>query len=392
MRIAIVHDYFTQMGGAEKVAEEMFRMFPRASLLSTAAFEDKLPPGLQGATIKTSWMQHLPMMRKYYRSYFLLYPFAVGSLDLSNYDLVFSSSSGYAKGVSASRDAMHICYCHTPMRWAWNFDGYSEREAMSPMMRVALQGLTSALRWWDLGASRQPDHFIANSKVVADRIQKAYGRTAEVIHPPIDVDRFRPADQVEDYYMVLSRMVSYKRLDLAIEACTRLNKRLLVVGTGSHRDHLESIAGPSVQFLGRVRDAEVARLAAHCRALLFPGEEDFGMAPLEVAAAGRPTIAFRAGGATETIGDGSTGLFFDQQTPESLMEAIERFERQEWSPVEIRKRAEEFSVPVFRQRLSRFLERVNAPVSSADLNPVHERFPVAYGMDTALGRRAATSL
>ncbi len=392
MRIAIVHDYFTQMGGAEKVAEEIFRVFPRASLLSTVAFEDRLPPGLQGVSIKTSWMQHLPWMHKYYRSYFLLYPFAVGSLKLSNYDLVISSSSGYAKGVSASRDAMHICYCHTPMRWAWNFDGYSEREAMSPMTRIALQGLTSALRWWDLGASRQPDHFIANSKVVADRIQKAYGRTAEVIHPPIDVDRFRPADEIEDYYMVLSRMVSYKRLDLAIEACTRLNKRLLVVGTGPQRDQLESIAGPSVTFLGRAGDAEVARLAARCRALLFPGEEDFGMAPLEVAAAGRPTIAFRAGGATETIVDGSTGLFFDQQTPESLMDAIERFERQEWSPVEIRKRAEEFSVPVFRKRLIRFLERVNAPVSDADLNPLRERFPVPYGMDTALGRRAATSL
>jgi glycosyltransferase involved in cell wall biosynthesis len=392
MRIAIVHDYFTQLGGAEKVAEEMFRIFPRASLFSTVAFDDKMPAGLKDVPVHTSWMQLMPGIHRYYRLYFLLYPLAVRSLNLAHYDLVISSSSGYVKGVSAPRDAMHICYCHTPMRWVWNFDGYSERESMSPAMRVALRALTSILRQWDVGAARQPDHFIANSKVVAERIQKAYGRTAEVIHPPIDVDRFQPSDEVDDYYMLLSRMVSYKRLDLAVEACTRLNKKLMVVGTGPQRKYLESIAGPSVKFLGRVRDSEVVRLASRCRALLFPGEEDFGMAPLEVAAAGRPTIAFRAGGATETIVEGSTGSFFDQQTPEALMEAIEQFERQQWAPSDIRKHAEEFSVPIFRIRMTRFLERVGAPLRDADLNPVQEHLPSRYGIDTALGTRVATSL
>jgi glycosyltransferase involved in cell wall biosynthesis len=392
MKIAIVHDYFTQLGGAEKVAEEMFRIFPDASLVSTVAFNDKMPAGLQDAPVHTSWMQHMPGIRRFYRFYFLMYPFAVRSINLTHYDLVISSSSGYAKGVSTSRDAMHICYCHTPMRWAWNFEGYSERESMNPVMRLALRGLTSALRQWDIGAARQPDHFIANSKVVAERIQRAYGRTAEVIHPPIDVDRFQPSDEVDDYYMLLSRMVSYKRLDLAIEACTRLKKKLVVVGTGPQKEYLESIAGPTVKFAGRVKDAEVIRLASRCRALLFPGEEDFGMAPLEVAAAGRPTIAFRAGGAVETIIEGSTGSFFDQQTPESLMEAIERFEAQQWSTAEIRKHAEGFSVGIFRQRMGRFLERVGAPVSGIDFNPVQEHIPVAYGMNSALGRRVATSL
>jgi glycosyltransferase involved in cell wall biosynthesis len=392
MRIAIVHDYFTQLGGAEKVAEEMFRMFPHASLHSTVAFEDKMPVGLQGVPIRTSWMQHLPSIRRYYRLYFLLYPFAVSSLKLANYDLVISSSSGYVKGVSAPRDAMHICYCHTPMRWAWNFDGYSEREEMSRTMRLTLQGLTSVLRQWDMGASRQPDHFIANSKVVAARIQKAYGRTAEVIHPPIDVEQFQPAKQAGDFYLVLSRMVSYKRLDLALEACSRLKRKLIVVGTGPYRRHLEAMAGPTVQFVGRVSDAEVVRLAASCRALLFPGEEDFGMAPLEVAAAGRPTIAFRAGGATETIVDGATGLFFDQQTTESLMDAIERFERQQWSSPEIRMHAEGFSVPIFRARMMRFLSRIGLPVRDTDLETVPERVPISYEMDPALGRRIATSL
>ncbi|MGA9465874.1 MAG: glycosyltransferase [Terracidiphilus sp.] len=391
MKIAIVHDYFTQLGGAERVAEEIFRMLPRASLFSTVAFEDRMPAGLQGVPVKTSWMRHLPLMRKYYRSYFLLYPLAVGSLNLSNYDLVISSSSGYVKGVSASRDALHICYCHTPMRWAWNFDGYSAREAINPVMKHALQGLTFLLRQWDVGASRHPDHFIANSRVVAERIHKAYGRTAEVIHPPIDVDRFQPDDRFDDYYMLLSRIVSYKRLDLAVEACTRLKRKLIVVGTGPHLKYLESIAGPTIKFVGRAHDSEVVRLAARCRALLFPGEEDFGMAPLEVAAAGRPTIAFRAGGATETIVEGVTGAFFDQQTPEALMRAIDCFERQEWSPSEIRAHAERFSVPVFRQKMSRFLERIGAPVGDMDLKAIQERIPASYGIDPALAERIATS-
>jgi glycosyltransferase involved in cell wall biosynthesis len=187
-------------------------------------------------------------------------------------------------------------------------------------------------------------------------------------------------------------MISYKRLDLAVEACTRLNRKLIVVGAGPYRSHLESIAGPTVKFVGRVRDEEVTYLAAHCRALLFPGEEDFGMAPLEVAAAGRPTIAFRAGGAIETIVDGITGLFFDQQTPESLMDAIERFERQDWSPTEIRKRAEGFSVPVFRTRMLQFLARIGAPLRDSDLLPAKEHLPAPFGMETALARRVATSL
>ena len=390
MKIAIVHDYFTQLGGAEKVAEEIFQIFPHASLFSTVAFQEQMPARLRKVPISTSWMQHAPGIRRYYRLYFLLYPFAVSSLNLSNYDLVISSSSGYVKGVSASRDAMHVCYCHTPMRWVWNFDGYSEREAMSPAMRTALEGTTSLLRQWDVGASRQPDHFIANSKVVAERIQKAYGRTAEVIHPPIDVDRFHVSEETDNYYLVLSRLVSYKRLDLAIEACTRLKRNLIVVGTGPQRRTLQSKAGPTVEFAGRLPDTQVVRLAAHCRALLFPGEEDFGMAPLEIAAAGRPTIAFKAGGATETIDDGATGLFFEEQTVESLMGAIERFERISWSSSEIRRRAEDFSVPVFRSRLIRFLERIGAPVQEIDMLPAQENAPVLCGIDSALGRTVAT--
>ena len=367
MKVAVVHDYFTQLGGAERVAEVLYRILPNADLYTTVALPERLPSGLRDVPVATSWMQSLPGMKKFYRQYFLLYPFSLSSFHLGKYDLVVSSSSGYVKGVSPPLDTVHVCYCHTPMRWAWSFEGYSRRESMNPATRALVRGLVALLRDWDRHASRQPDHFIANSRTVAARIQKTYERTAEVIYPPIDVHRFRPARRPEaDYYLVLSRLISYKRLDLAVEACTRLGRELLVVGEGPHRAALEAKAGPTVQFLGRVSDHEVGRLAANCRALIFPGEEDFGMAPLEVAAAGRPTIAYRAGGAMETVVDGVTGLFFDEQSPDHLMAAIERFEARTWSPVELRSHAEMFSVGVFRDRFFEFLGRIGCGLRPAE--------------------------
>ena len=390
MKIAIVHDYFTQMGGAEKVAEELVRMIPSAILHSTVALPQCMPPGLKNVAVRTSWMQRLPKMNELYRLYFLLYPLAVNSLDLDGYDLVITSSSGYVKGVRTNRDALHICYCHTPMRWVWSFDDYSARESMSLARRRLLPLLIRGLRSWDEGASRQPDHFVANSKVVAQRIQRAYGRTAEIIHPPIDLTRFHPHSEQEDYYVVLARLVSYKRIDLAVEACTRLGRRLLIIGDGPDRSRLEAFAGPSVSFLGRLPDADVEHYVARCRALIFPGEEDFGMAPLEVAAAGRPTIAYRAGGAVETIVEGATGVFFDQQEASSLMSAIEAFERQEWSPSILRRHAEHFSVPVFQARFRDFLARIGAPLPAIrSVTPLTGR-SIAIPQDQAGQSKPAT--
>jgi glycosyltransferase involved in cell wall biosynthesis len=308
-------------------------------------------------------------MQRYYRLYFLLYPLAVRSLDLSRYDLVISSSSGYAKRVRTNRDAIHVCYCHTPMRWAWSFASYSAQETAGAARRLLLPPMMRALRKWDERASHYPDHFVANSKTVAARIQRAYGRTAEVIHPPIDVNRFHPSPEQEDYYLVLARLISYKRIDLAIEACSRLGRRLLVIGDGPDRDRLMAKAGPTVQFLSRLSDAEVEYYAARCRALLFPGEEDFGMAPLELAAAGRPTIAYRAGGAAETIIDGVTGIFFDRQEASDLAEAMVRFERQEWSAKLLRGHAEGFGIDIFQARFRQFLARVGAPIPEEALLP-----------------------
>lgn len=383
MRTAIVHDYFTQLGGAEIVAQELVRMLPSADLYSTVALPECMPVGLKDVDVRTSWMQRLPRMSKYYRLYFLLYPFGVGALDLSKYNLVISSSSGYAKGVRTDRDAVHVCYCHTPMRWAWSFDSYSARESMGPFKRAIFPHLIRFLREWDTGASRQPDHFVANSKTVAARIERAYGRTAEVIHPPIDLTRFKPGEEAEDYYLILSRLVSYKNIEIAVKACTELNRRLIVIGDGPDRERLASFAGPTVTFLGRISNEEVEYYASRCRALLFPGEEDFGMAPLEIAAAGRPTIAYRAGGAVETIIEDVTGVFFDRQTPSDLVAAIRHFESMQWDAKVLCSHASKFSVDVFQSNFLRFLNRVGCSISRQEEYPVltgaAKSIPVAFG-------------
>lgn len=369
MKIAVVHDYFTQLGGAEKVAEELYNMFPSADLFATVALTEKMPESIRHIPVKTSWMQRLPGMATLYRLYFPLYPFGVSALDLSEYDLVVSSSSGYVKGVSVPPHAIHVCYCHTPMRWVWNFDGYSARESFSGGIRAILPAVIARLRAWDEAAARQPDHFIANSRTIARQIERAYGRYAEVIPPPIDIDRFKMSFEQEDYYIVLARLVAYKRIDLAVEACTRLGRRLIVIGSGTAQESLQKKAGPTVKFVGRISDPEVEHYVGRCRALIFPGEEDFGMAPVEVAAAGRPTIAFGKGGALETVVDGVTGVFFPEQTAESLMEAIERFEQQVWSPAVIRKHAEGYGTAAFREKFMAFLKRVGADV------PIQDRAP-----------------
>jgi glycosyltransferase involved in cell wall biosynthesis len=369
VRIAVVHDYFTQQGGAEKVAEVIYNMMPDADLFATVAFPDIMPESLRDVPVHTSWMQRLPLIRKYYRLYFPLYPFAIGSFKLAKYDLVISSSSSYVKGVRASPDALHVCYCHTPMRWVWSFDSYSARETFGSGVKAVLRAIIHSLRIWDEGAARQPDHFIANSKVVAARIQRAYGRYAEVIEPPIDIERFKLSLHEGEYYIVLARLISYKRIDLAVEAFTRLGKRLVVIGDGPALKDLKKIAGPTIEFVGRASDEAVELHVSRCKALIFPGEEDFGMAPLEVAAVGRPTIGFRGGGAVETIVENETGVFFDKQTVESLIDAVGRFESKTWSPLVMRKHAEKFSVEGFQSRLENFLRLVGAPIDNRGQSP-----------------------
>lgn len=364
-KIALVHDYFVQMGGAEKVVEAMHDSFPSAPVYTTVALPQMLPGTLRAADIRTSPMQRLPGMDRRFRHYFMLYPFAVENFDLSQYDLIFSSSSGYAKGVRRKRNTIHVCYCHTPMRWVWRYEDYVSRERFGRGIKSLLPMCLWGLKKWDLRAAQQPNYYIANSRLVADRIRKIYGREAFVIPPPIEVNRFHMSNDIEDYYLILSRLMPYKRIDLAIEACKRMNRRLVIIGDGPDRARLEKLADDRIEFLGRQPDAIVNYYAARCRALLFPGEEDFGMAPLEANAAGRPVIAFRGGGAVETVEEGKTGLFFDQPTSRALASSIEQFESMVWSQILLRRHAEKFDRNVFAFRVLQFLGSV-APASCSE--------------------------
>ncbi len=347
----LVHDNFVQAGGGERVFEELARCFPDADIVSTVAVKERLSPYLKGRTVKTSWMQHLPAIKRLYRHYFFAYPAATRSLDLSRYSRVISSCYGFAKMARKAQGAIHICYCHTPTRWIWRFDDYVSRETFGTAALSALRVVVSAFRRADLRAAAEVDFFIANSLVVAERIREYYGREAPVIFPPIDVTRFTPSSEIDDSYLVVSRLVGYKRIDLAIQACEQLGRKLLIVGSGPDRSRLEQLAGPNTVFLGRKSDAEVAQLMSRTRALLFPGEEDFGLTPLEVNAAGRPCIAFGAGGAMDTVLPGLNGLHFPEPTAAALVAAILQGEETQWDPARIRAHAERFDVPVFQRRI-----------------------------------------
>jgi glycosyltransferase involved in cell wall biosynthesis len=358
-KIALFQDYLAQNGGAERVTEAIHQTLPEADLYTTLAVPERLSPYLRHLEPKTTWMQSLPAKARFYRHYFLLYPFAVESTHLDAYDLIVSSCCGYAKGVKRGRSAVHVCYCHNPMRWVWRFPEYMAREHFSKPVKSALHWMVQGLKQWEMHAATRPDYYIANSHIVAERLKAAFGIEATVIEPPIVTSRFRISRETEDYYLILSRLVAYKRIDLAVEACTRTGRRLIVIGDGPDRGRLEALAGPSVTFLGHQPDSVVNRYASRCGALIFPGEEDFGMAPLEINAAGRPVVAYGAGGATETVIENLNGVLFREQTTESLIQALEKLEAQRWNPSAIRRNAQRYDIRVFQARLLDFLYQVS---------------------------------
>ncbi len=366
-RIALFQDYLAQNGGAERVTEAIHRALPEAELHSTMAVPERISPYLRHLEPRTTWMQSLPAKAKLYRHYFLLYPLAVESAHLQDYDLIISSCCGYAKGIRRGENGIHVCYCHNPMRWVWRFPEYVAREHFNRPTKLFLHLIVQGLKQWEKHAATRPDYFIANSHIVANRLKDAFGIEATVIEPPIDTSRFRINRNVEDYYLILSRLNAYKRIDLAVEACTRTGRRLVVIGDGPDRERLQALAGPSVSFLGRQPDAEVSRYASRCRALIFPGEEDFGMAPLEINAAGRPVVAYGAGGATETVIEGLNGVLFREQTTDSLIEALETFESQSWDSRAIRRHAQHYDIHVFQERLLDFLYQVSPAVRNLEL-------------------------
>jgi len=368
MRVAIVHYWFVNRRGGEQVVEALCDLFPQADLFALVADRKTLSPELQKHKLTTSFLQKLPGSRKWHRHMLPLCPLAVEQFDLRGYDLVVSSESGPAKGVLTAPETCHICYCHTPMRYLWNFyQEYKNGSGLGPVRKLVF-GLTAHYaRLWDQSSAARVDYFAANSRNVAARVRKYYRREAEVIYPPVDVSGARLCEHIEDYYLVVGQLVNYKRVDLAIEACNKLGRPLRVVGAGEEYQWLRRIAGKTVSFLGPLSDEEVREQYARCRALLFPGEEDFGIVPVEAQASGRPVIAFGKGGARDTLicadQDGpaapklSTGVFFGEQRADSLVEAILKFEAVEhhFSPPFIRAHAEQFDKKHFLKKMGGFV-------------------------------------
>jgi glycosyltransferase involved in cell wall biosynthesis len=388
MRVALVHYWLNGYGGGEKVLEAWADIFPNAHLYAPMASEGGIPAKLRHMPLKVSFLGRAPGIKRWHRHFFPLYPYALEQFDLSRYDLVISSESGPAKGVITRPQTCHICYSHSPMRYIW--DMYHDyRRRMNPLTRTAFSVAAHYARAWDVTTAARVDYFVANSRHVASRIRKYYRRESTVIHPPVDVAAGYISPVTEDYYLVVSRLVPYKRVDLAIEACNRLGRRLRIAGTGPEYKRLKKIAGRRVDFVGKLELPALKESYARCRALLFPAEEDFGLVPVEAQSFGRPVIAFAGGGALETVvalpSDGErsglrpTGVLFEDQSPDAISEAIIRFETREsgFRPEAIRAQAQRFGSERFNAAFTQFVvqklaefKSVNSPVRQGEEAPV----------------------
>lgn len=361
LRVAIIHYWLVGMRGGEKVLESLCTMFPQADIFTHAYRPEKISARINRHRVILTSVGRMPMADKLYQKYLPFMPGALEKLDLSGYDLVLSSEAGPAKGVITPVEVPHLCYCHSPMRYIWDQfhvyranSGFITRQLMPPMARK--------LRSWDVASAARPDCIIANSRHVAKRVEKYWRREAEVIHPPVSVNDFRPVAPEErgGFYLWLGELAPYKRPDLAIAAFNKLDRPLFVIGGPEKAEAaLAKKAGSNIRFLGRVDDERLRRYLASCRALIFPGEEDFGIVPVEAMAAGRPVIAYGKGGALDTVVDGRTGTLFYDQSTEALVDAVERFEASglEWEdPASFVRHATLFDAPVFRRKMARVLE------------------------------------
>ncbi len=333
-------------------------MFPAAPVFTSMYAPDRMPAAYRTWDIRTTFMQRLPGVTTRHQMYMPVYPLAFKTVDLRGYDLILSNKSGFCHGVPVPDGATHVCYCLTPTRFLWQYELYREREALSPAVDLAVRPLVALLRKWDYAAAQRVHHFIAISTEIQERIRRFYGRDSTIIYPPADIARFRPSGEPPgDYFLAGGRLIPYKRTDLAVRACSELGLRLLVFGDGRDRAELERMAGPTVTFLGRVSWDALARLYAGAKAFIFPGLEDFGIAPVEAQAAGRPVIAFRGGGALDTVIPGETGEFFAEQTVESLKAVLTGFDPAAYETAGCRTNAERFSSERFERELREFVER-----------------------------------
>jgi glycosyltransferase involved in cell wall biosynthesis len=356
MKVALVHDWLTGFRGGEKVLEIFCKLFPDATLFTLVHIEGSSSPTIESLPIRTAFTQKLPGVERFYRWYLPLHPWAIESLDLSDFDLVLSSSHCVAKGVIPRKGALHICYCHTPMRYVW--DRFEDYFGSGLKAKLVYGPIASRLRRWDRLSADRVDHFIANSSYVAQRIESYYGRTPRaIIPPPVDTELYRlGAEEPEEFYLIVSALVPYKRIDLAIEAFRRRSEPLVVVGAGPSEQRLKASAPANVTFRGWVSDEELRSLYQRCRACLLPGVEDFGIVPLEAQASGAPVVAYGRGGALDTVRDGETGVLFHEHSAEALSRAIDKVCSLRLNKTLLREWALGFSRDTFQNRMKEFID------------------------------------
>lgn len=376
MRIAIIHYWFVQRRGGERVVEALAEMFPQADIYALVVGPGWREGAFRSHKVTSSFLQKIPFSCRFYRKLLPLFPYALEQFKLDDYDLVLSSESGPAKGVVTLAATCHICYCHSPMRYLWDlYHHYRSGKGLGVFSRPLFSLTAHYVRMWDLASASRVDYFVANSANVAARIRKHYRREATVIPPPVDLSPCVPSKEIGDHYLVVSPLVDYKRVDLAIAACNRMKRPLRIVGDGEEYRHLRQLAGPAVQFLGYLADKDVRQQYAECRALLFPGEEDFGIVPVEAQSCGRPVIAYGRGGVLETVicdrtdgqfkPESSTGIFFPEQSVEAMVDAMQLFEEaeQRFIPSFIHQHVECFDICRFKSAMWRFVDEKLAEFS-----------------------------
>ncbi len=360
LKVALVHDWLTNWGGGERVLWSLHELFPKADIY-TSVYSDEGMPELKELNIETSYLQNVPLAKSKHQLFPVFRTYAMESFDFSKYDVVITTGAAESKGIITKPHTLHISYLFTPTRYYWSeYDKYLADPgfgALNPIIKIIMPYFVRKMKHWDYAAAQRPDVMVGISQYVSDRIKKYYDRTASVLYPPVDAKRFKLTETKDDFYLVVGRQVPYKRVDLAVQACTTMNKRLIVIGEGSEHENLKRMAGPTIEFKGRLSDKEAAEYYAKAKAFLFTAEEDFGITPLEAMACGTPVIAYGLGGATETVKENVTGIFFDRQTPESLMNAIQKFEKQTFSPKAIRSHALTFDDMVFKKNFHALVER-----------------------------------
>lgn len=358
MKIAIVHDYLNQYGGAERVVEAMHEIWPQAPIYTSIYLKNNMPDSFKKMDIRTTFMQKFPSLKNSFKKYLMFYPKAIESIDVKDYDIILSSSSAFAKGVIPGPASCHICYCYTPMRFVWDYQRYIEKESINKLFLKILPMILKNQKRWDLETLNRVNYFIAISQNIKDRIKTIYNRDSDIIYPPVNTGRFKISKTNDNYFLIVSRLNAYKNIDTAIKAFNKLKLNLKIVGTGPYVNQLKNmVTGNNIEFLGRVDDKTLMNIYSKSRAYIFPGDEDFGISPVEAQASGLPVIALAKGGALETVIDKKTGVFYKENDPDLLVEAVNHFKEieKEFDKAEIRKNALSFDTAVFKDKLKNFV-------------------------------------